>query len=106
MQFYWTADPDVRDASRILNIPDYAYSGHVEEAWGRYLNEKLKGEGFGFVTPVNAISYRCLLPSRYRELKCDEIFFYNGLRAVVHHARDENIQEWERSKEYAVRELT
>lgn len=101
-QFFWSSDNTVYGADPIWNIPDYVHSGFVEEAWGRYLTEKLKGNN-GFSLPITAASYRCLLPPRYRQLKSD-FYYKNEFQAVVRHASEETPEEWEKSQEYAVRE--
>ena len=101
-QFSWSSDNTVYGAEPIWNIPDYVHSGFVEEAWGRYLTEKLKGNN-GFTMPIAAASYRCLLPPRYRQLKSD-FYYKNEFQAVVRHASEETPEEWEKSQEYAIRE--
>lgn len=101
-QFFWSSDNAQYGADPIWNIPDYVHSGFVEEAWGRYLTEKLKGNN-GFTMPIAAASYRCLLPPRYRQLKAD-FYYKNELQAIVRHASEETPEEWEKSQEYAIRE--
>ena len=101
-QFFWSSDNTQYGADPIWNIPDHVHSGFVEEAWGRYLTEKLKGNN-GFTMPIAAASYRCLLPPRYRQLKAD-FYYKNELQAIVRHASEETPEEWEKSQEYAIRE--
>lgn len=102
-QFSWSNDNTLYGADPIWDIPDYVHSGFVEEAWGRYLTEKLRGNNNGFTMPIAAASYRCLLPPRYRQLKSD-FYYKNEFQAVVRHASEETPEEWEKSQEYAIRE--
>ncbi|GFF74544.1 hypothetical protein IFM61606_02331 [Aspergillus udagawae] len=108
-QYGWSFPPNERDGDSIFNLPSYAYLGAVENAWGQYLSKLARDAGDPhsrfFSTMLRNRLYRCLLPPGYRELGM-EPFQCSGFHAFFRHERDETPEEWERTLQYVVRQLS
>ncbi|KAF4164490.1 hypothetical protein CNMCM6936_009072 [Aspergillus lentulus] len=108
-QYGWSFPPNERDGDLIFNLPSYAYLGAVENAWGQYLSKLARDAGDPhsrfFSTMLRNRLYRCLLPPGYRELGM-EPFQCSGFHAFFRHGRDETPDEWERTLQYVVRQLS
>ncbi|KAF7619024.1 hypothetical protein AFLA_000663 [Aspergillus flavus NRRL3357] len=72
------------DSSKLFKIPNYQYIGFVEDAWGRYIQSMIQ---------------------RYRKLGMYHCFC-NGLQAFLRHPQDESHEEWMKTIEYAVHQLS
>lgn len=88
----------------VFNIPDHAYPGFIEKAWGRYIARLLKTDEICYFCHLKSSSFRCLLPIRYRELQQD----YPGSEfvAIVRSANDESPEEWKETERYGVRKFS
>ncbi|RHZ68557.1 uncharacterized protein CDV56_109671 [Aspergillus thermomutatus] len=108
-QYNWSFSENERDGVLIFSLPSYAYLGAVENAWGKYLCKLARDSGDPhsrfFSTMLRNRLYRCLLPPGYRELGM-EPFQCTGLHAFLRHERDETPEEWERTLQYVIRQLS
>ncbi|EAW24934.1 uncharacterized protein NFIA_104220 [Aspergillus fischeri NRRL 181] len=101
-----------RGGNSIFDLPSYAYIGAVENAWLQYLSKLARyasdaGDLYSsfFRTILRNRQYRCLLLPGYRELGM-EPFRCSGLHAFFRPKRDESPEEWERTLQYVVRQLS
>ncbi|OJJ40529.1 hypothetical protein ASPWEDRAFT_123520 [Aspergillus wentii DTO 134E9] len=97
--YYWSSARDTEGL--IFKLPEYAYPGLVEKAWGKYLIELLVGKDKSGFLSLSTASYRCLLPPRYRQLKIEPITC-GEIQAWVRCSQDESPEEWEKVQRYAV----
>ncbi|QMW40462.1 hypothetical protein G4B11_003742 [Aspergillus flavus] len=97
------------DSSKLFKIPNYQYIGFVEDAWGRYIQSMIQRETrhpeVAQFVQISGAQYRCLLPPGYRKLGMYHCFC-NGLQAFLRHPQDESHEEWMKTIEYAVHQLT
>ncbi|KAH1934562.1 hypothetical protein KXV48_004564 [Aspergillus fumigatus] len=108
-QHGWSFPPNEEDGDLIFNLPNDAYLGAVETAWGRYLSKLARDAGEPdsefFSTMLRNRLYRCLLPPGYRELGM-EPFLCSGFHAFFRHERDKTPEEWEQTLQYVARQLS
>lgn len=92
----------------IFNIPEYAYPGFVEVAWGRYIKTMVPQDPTLYFTSMDNGSFPCLLPNRQRRLQIT--IRSNGAPtrclAIIHTAKDESPEKWEKAQREITQELS
>lgn len=92
------------EAGLVFSIPDYAYPGYVEKAWGRYIEGFVDANTAGFnALQIDPGSFTCLLPHRYRQLRMRGP---GQLRALLRSPSDESPEEWQETEKYAIHWLS
>lgn len=107
-QYGWSLLPDERDGDSLFILPSYAYLGAVENAWGKYLAKLARDSGDPnsmFFGSMLRHGMCCLLPPGFRKLGT-EPYQCSGFQAFFRHERDETPEEWERTLQHVVRQLS
>ncbi|RJE21323.1 hypothetical protein PHISCL_06340 [Aspergillus sclerotialis] len=87
----------------VFNIPEYAYPGHVEKAWGRYIEGFVDANTVGFnAAQIDAGTFPCLLPHRYRQLRMRDT---GQLEAILRSPCDESPEEWQETERFAIYQI-
>ncbi|PYH84430.1 hypothetical protein BO82DRAFT_399674 [Aspergillus uvarum CBS 121591] len=91
----------------LFHLPDHLYVGSVEEGWDRYLKKLIRryqdeedSPGSSFDTGL----FDCVRPPGYREITMDA-FRCSGFHCFLRRARDESVEEWVSTMQYALRRL-
>ncbi|RAH74688.1 uncharacterized protein BO66DRAFT_467381 [Aspergillus aculeatinus CBS 121060] len=91
----------------LFHLPDHLYVGSVEEGWDRYLKKLIRryqdeedSPGSSFDTGL----FDCVRPPGYREITMDA-FRCSGFHCFLRRARDESVDEWVSTTQFALRRL-